>query len=175
MAHHYGDFMKKPNYVVVSGGFDPVHIGHVRMFNEASMHGPLVVVLNSDEWLMRKKGYVFMSFEERAEIIRSFRNVYDVVAVDDTDDTVCEAIQRLKPKYFANGGDRTNNNTPEMKLCKKLNIKLLWNVGGGKIQSSSELVSNSNKQEYELSEQQMTDPFDLFEVHPNDEQNIKNA
>jgi cytidyltransferase-like protein len=175
MAHHYGDFMKKPKYIVVSGGFDPVHIGHVRMFKEASKYGLLLVVLNSDEWLQRKKGYAFMPFEERAEIIRSFKGVHDVVYVDDKDNTVCEAIQRIKPKYFANGGDRTDKNTPEMKLCEKLNIKLLWNVGGEKIQSSSELVFNVEEREAPPSEQQMVDPFDIFEVHPYDKQNIKNA
>mgnify|MGYP001385881737 CR=1 FL=1 len=175
MAHHYGDFMKKPKYIVVSGGFDPVHIGHVRMFKEASKYGLLLVVLNSDAWLKRKKGYVFMPFEERAEIIRSFKSVHDVVAVDDQDDTACEALQRIQPSYFANGGDRTGKNTPEIKLCEQLNIKLLWNIGGNKIQSSSELVSNSNEQKADLTEQQIIDPFDIYEVHPNSKQSTKNA
>ena len=61
--------------IVVSGGFDPIHIGHVRMILEASHEGDVIVIANSDEWLQRKKGYVFMPWEERAEIIRSIRGV----------------------------------------------------------------------------------------------------
>ena len=133
------------NNIVVSGGFDPIHIGHVRMILQASIHGNVTVIANSDEWLERKKGYVFMPWEERAEIIRSIRGVCDVVSVDDSDNSVCEAIKRLheagKCDTFANGGDRTDVNTPEKKLCEELRIDMLWNVGGGKIQSSSDLVS----------------------------------
>ena len=131
--------------IMVSGGFDPIHIGHVRMILEASKHGDVIVVANSDEWLMRKKGYVFMPWEERAEIIESIRGVVRVEHVDDADNTVCEAIERCRPDAFANGGDRKGNNTPEVALCEELGIELLWNVGGGKIQSSSELVSASKK------------------------------
>ena len=136
--------MKK---IMVSGGFDPIHVGHVRMILEAAEHGEVVVVANSDDWLMRKKGYVFMPWEERAEIIQSIRGVVGVEHVDDTDNTVCEAIVRCKPDAFANGGDRKGDNTPEVALCNDLGIQLLWNVGGGKIQSSSELVANSKESE----------------------------
>tara|TARA_R100000963_G_C4640613_1_gene104261 strand:- start:717 stop:1235 length:519 start_codon:yes stop_codon:yes gene_type:complete len=129
--------------VCVSGGFDPVHIGHLRMLEEASQHGKVIVVVNSDDWLMRKKGYIFMPFEERCEILRGFRAVTETVQVDDTDGTVCEALQRIKPTYFANGGDRKTDNTPEMKVCDEEGIQLLWNMGGGKIQSSSELMENT--------------------------------
>ena len=131
--------------IMVSGGFDPIHIGHVRMILEASEHGDVVVVANSDDWLMRKKGYVFMPWEERAEIIRSIKGVIRVERVDDSDNSVCEAIERCRPDAFANGGDRKGNNTPEVALCESLGIDLVWNVGGGKIQSSSDLVSASKK------------------------------
>ena len=131
--------------IMVSGGFDPIHVGHVRMIQEAAKQGDVIVVANSDEWLMRKKGYVFMSWEERTEIIKSIRGVSTVSAVDDSDDTVCEAIERLRPDAFANGGDRKGNNTPEVALCNHFNIELLWNVGGGKIQSSSDLVKASKE------------------------------
>jgi len=129
--------------VCVSGGFDPVHIGHLRMLQEAATFGKVIVIVNSDDWLMRKKGYIFMPFEERCEILRGFAAVDETVGVDDMDGTVCEALQRVRPTYFANGGDRKVNNTPEMKLCEKLGIALLWNAGGGKIQSSTDLVSAS--------------------------------
>ena len=129
--------------ICVSGGFDPVHIGHLRMIQEAAQHGEVIVIVNSDDWLMRKKGYIFMPFEERCEILRGFVGVRETVAVVDADGTVCEALRRIKPTYFANGGDRKTNNTPEMDGCEQEGIALLWNVGGGKIQSSSDLVSDS--------------------------------
>jgi cytidyltransferase-like protein len=129
--------------VIVSGGFDPAHIGHIRMILEAAQHGDVIVVVNSDDWLMRKKGYIFMPWEERAEILGAIRGVTRVECVEDADGTVCEAIKRLKPTYFANGGDRKTNNTPEMDVCKELGVQLLWNIGGGKIQSSSDLVEAS--------------------------------
>lgn len=128
---------------MVSGGFDPIHVGHVRMINEASRYGNLVVVLNSDEWLLRKKGYVFMPWDERAEIIRSMRCVTTVVSVDDRDGTVCDAIKKIKPYFFANGGDRKTDNTPEKEICKLMDVRMLWNVGGGKVQSSSDLVKKT--------------------------------
>ena len=137
--------MNNGKLIMVSGGFDPIHIGHVRMILEASKYGDVIVVANSDDWLIRKKGYVFMPWQERAEIIESIRGVFRVEHVDDSDGTVCEAIKRIKPDVFANGGDRKDNNTPEVALCNKLGIGLAWNVGGGKIQSSSELVSASKK------------------------------
>jgi D-beta-D-heptose 7-phosphate kinase/D-beta-D-heptose 1-phosphate adenosyltransferase len=129
--------------IMVSGGFDPIHVGHVRMILDAAKHGEVIVVANSDDWLMRKKGYVFMPWKERAEIIESIRGVVRVEHVDDTDNTVCEAISRCRPDAFANGGDRKGDNTPEVALCNELGIELMWNIGGGKIQSSSGLVKNS--------------------------------
>ena len=137
--------MKQRKTVVVSGGFDPVHVGHLRMFEEASQHGDVIVIVNSDDWLQKKKGYIFMEFKDRCEIIRSFGCVSDVAWVDDDDGTVCEALARINPDYFANGGDRIEKNTPELDLCENLKIQMLWNVGGGKIRSSSELVEDSKK------------------------------
>ena len=132
--------------VCISGGFDPLHIGHLRMIREASIlaaGGQLIVILNSDEWLMNKKGYVFMPFEERREILMSTRGVTGVSSVDDSDNTVCEALKRINPDMFANGGDRKVGTVPEEGLCKDLHITMRYNVGGGKSQSSSELVAKS--------------------------------
>lgn len=134
--------MKTKKVIAVSGGFDPVHIGHVRMIIGAAQHGDVVVIANSDEWLKRKKGYVFMPWEDRAEILKSIKGVINVEYVDDTDETVCEALSRIKPDAFANGGDRKQENTPEMELCDSLGIELLWNIGGEKIRSSSEMVDD---------------------------------
>lgn len=131
--------------IALSGGADPVHIGHLRLINEASAYGKVVWILNSDRWLMRKKGYVFMPWEERREILLGFRNVHDVVEVDDDDGSVCESLKKIRPDYFGNGGDRKDDNVPEVALCNELGIKLVWNLGGGKIQSSSDLVKNAKK------------------------------
>ena len=133
------------NTILVSGGFDPIHAGHVRMILDCKRYGNVIVALNSDEWLKRKKGYSFMTWEERAEIIRAIRGVVAVEPVDDADGSVCEAIQRLRPTYFANGGDRKIENTPEVDLCAELGIRLVWNAGGDKIQSSSSLVNKSKE------------------------------
>ena len=89
----------------------------------------VTVVINSDAWLKRKKGYVFMPYDERAAIVSNIIGVTMVSSVDDRDGTVCEAIRRLKPDAFANGGDRKENNTPEVELCEFLDIQLLWGVG----------------------------------------------
>lgn len=134
--------MREKPLIAVSGGFDPVHIGHIRMINDASRYGDVLVIINSDDWLMRKKGYVFMPWKERAEIMGSIKGVTIVSAVDDSDGTVCEALRRHKPDVFANGGDRKTENTPEMDLCDHIGIEMMWAVGGNnKPQSSSWLVN----------------------------------
>jgi|TARA_R110002110_G_scaffold83975_10_gene218039 cytidyltransferase-like protein len=135
--------MKK---IAVSGGFDPIHIGHVRMIQEASKHGSVVVIANSDEWLLRKKGYIFMPFDERAEILMSIEGVTEVYQAYDDDNTVCVSLRKIRPDAFANGGDRKSDNTPEMDVCEELGIEMFWNVGGGKIQSSSTLVRRSKNE-----------------------------
>ncbi len=131
--------------IAVSGGFDPIHVGHVRMIRDAANLGNVIVIANSDDWLMRKKGYIFMPWKERAEILKNIKGVIEVYEAKDADNSVCESLQILRPDVFANGGDRKTNNTPEMDVCNELQIEMVWNVGGGKIQSSSELVTNSQK------------------------------
>jgi D-beta-D-heptose 7-phosphate kinase/D-beta-D-heptose 1-phosphate adenosyltransferase len=129
--------------VLVSGGFDPIHGGHVQMIRDAAAFGNVIVVANSDDWLMRKKGYIFMSFEERAKILKEIKGVIMVSAVDDSDGTVCKALRMLRPDYFANGGDRGKTNTPEQDVCEELGIEMIWGVGGDyKFNSSSDLAKN---------------------------------
>jgi cytidyltransferase-like protein len=134
--------MKKKKRIAISGGFDPVHIGHVRMIQAAANFGDVIVICNSDVWLKRKKGYIFMPFNERSEILRAFKGVKEVVEAKDDDGSVCDSLADILPDIFANGGDRFNSNTPETQTCKKYAIEMLWGVGGGKIQSSSDLVLN---------------------------------
>lgn len=127
--------------VMVSGGFDPVHAGHIRMIRHAAQYGDVIVVANSDDWLYRKKGFIFMEYEKRIEILNAIKGVILVDSVDDSDGTVCEAIRRLKPTYFANGGDRGKSNTPEQAVCDEIGVKLLWGIGGEeKVDSSSDLA-----------------------------------
>lgn len=134
---------KKPT-VMVSGGFDPVHVGHIRMIRAAAKYGDVIVIANSDEWLYRKKGFNFMDFKSRYEILDSIKGVILVDSVDDSDGTVCEAIERHNPTYFANGGDRGRTNTPEQDVCNRLGVELLWGIGGDdKVESSSDLVQRS--------------------------------
>ena len=138
---------KKKIIVAVSGGFDPVHIGHVRMFREARKLGDkLVVILNNDNWLTAKKGYIFMPQEERKEIIESIAGVDQVVITDHpknpTDMSVCAELKKLCPNIFANGDDRNKKNIPELAVCKEINCQMIFNTGkGGKIQSSSWLIN----------------------------------
>ena len=138
--------MNKVECIVVSGGFDPIHVGHLRMFKEASELAPkLIVIVNNDNFLIEKKGYVFMPIAERIEIIEGFGVVDMVVESVDKDLTVCETLQWLAKKenviIFANGGDRNNTDAiPEADVCRENKIAMKFNVGGGKIQSSSSLV-----------------------------------
>jgi cytidyltransferase-like protein len=132
--------------VIVTGGFDPLHSGHIKYLQAAAQLGNKVVVgLNSDEWLARKKGQPFMPWEERATILSAMKNVDRVINFDDSDGSACDAIRKVRDIYpnweviFANGGDRTKENIPEMELLKKyLYLTFEFGVGGeDKANSSS--------------------------------------
>ncbi len=133
--------------IAVSGGFDPIHVGHIRMIQEAAALGDeLVVILNNDHWLMKKKGCVFMPQEQRKEILESIKGVTRVVYTchepNDEDHSVCRELREIRPHVFANGGDRFADNIPEAVLCRELGIETIFNVGqGGKVQSSSWLTA----------------------------------
>lgn len=140
--------------IAVSGGFDPVHIGHIELMREARALGDrLVVILNNDNWLQQKKGFVFMPENERKAVLEAIRYVDEVIITGHTanpaDMSTCKELESLKPDIFANGGDRDKRNAddassslnPEQILCRRLGIKMVFNVGkSGKVQSSSELV-----------------------------------
>ena len=135
--------MKK---IVVGGGFDPVHVGHLEMFENARKLGDhLIVILNSDKFLLDKKGFIFMPYEERKKILLGFSCVDEIVECIDKDNTVCETLLKLKSTnqvdIFANGGDRKEvTDIPEFEICKKNNIEMVFDIGGGKIQSRFNLV-----------------------------------
>ena len=136
---------KKEIIICTSGGFDPVHVGHIRMFRHAKRLGDVhIVILNNDNWLMKKRGKVFMPERERKEILETLSCVDRVILTghpkNPEDMSVCDALAKIRPHIFANGGDRTKENTPEKRVCKRLGIRPVYNVGGGKIRSSSELL-----------------------------------
>ena len=142
----------KEKLIILSGGFDPVHKGHIRMFEASKKIGKVAVGVNSDAWLMRKKNNIFMSFDERKEILESIKYIDYVFKFNDDDETACNLIELICKKYkedysifYGNGGDRTKQNTPEIEYCTKNNIELIWGLGGGKIQSSSTLLKDWSK------------------------------
>ena len=138
--------INKKIVVAVSGGFDPIHVGHIDIFYEAKALGDeLVVILNNDNWLQKKKGHIFMPQEERQEILEALKPVDRIVLTEHkpgTEDlSVCRELEKLKPDIFANGGDRHEHNIPEVATCQKIGCQMVFNVGKrGKIQSSSWLV-----------------------------------
>jgi len=139
--------------IVTSGGFDPMHVGHLRCLIESAdltqkVGGKtrLAVIVNGDGFLLRKKGYAFMPEIERMEIIAGVRGVDYVVPWDDGSQTVTEALKILKPFAFTKGGDRdAAGNVPEFDLCESMGTQVIFGVGGGKIQSSSDLVKAIKK------------------------------
>lgn len=135
--------VKQDALIAVSGGFDPVHGGHIDYLEGAATYGRLIVILNTDTWLIRKKGFCFMKWEERKRVLMALECVHDVYMAHDDDGTVCEDLSHFGTlDYFGKGGDRTRYNTPEDRLCNDLGIKVIYGLGGRKTQSSSQLVKN---------------------------------
>lgn len=136
-------------YVLFTGGFDPIHSGHINAIRQSALLGSVIVAPNSDDWLQKKKGAPFQPIQERAEIIRNIQNVSGVLTGwDDSDGTACGAIKMFYETYssanrnillFANGGDRTpyTVSKEEIELCCDLGILPIFNVGGLKTRSSS--------------------------------------
>ncbi|MDX1608041.1 MAG: adenylyltransferase/cytidyltransferase family protein [Candidatus Spechtbacterales bacterium] len=137
-----GNKSSKKITVAVSGGFDPPHSGHIEMFRAAKKLGDeLVVIINNDNWIRAKKDHAFMPEQERKAIIEEFECVDKVVLTkheeNPKDMSVVEALREVKPDIFANGGDRKKHNTLEGAAADEIGYKMAFNVGGGKIQSSS--------------------------------------
>jgi D-beta-D-heptose 7-phosphate kinase/D-beta-D-heptose 1-phosphate adenosyltransferase len=139
--------MKQKTVVVVSGGFDPIHSGHIAYFNAAKSLGDILVVgLNSDEWLRRKKGKEFLPFQERSDIISELRMVNIVSDFNDDDNTALDLISIVLNMFpghyrviFANGGDRTAVNIPEM-VVKDPRLEFVFGVGGEDKKNSSSWI-----------------------------------
>ena len=155
------------NIIVVSGGFDPIHSGHIEYLKSAKEYGhKLIVALNSDSWLEKKKGKPFMSFNERKSILEAIQYVDEVIDFDDDDKGSCiKALEKIKNLYpddkifFANGGDRNITNIPEMSVSK---IEFLFGVGGNNKKNSSSWILNN--WQYYFEERQWGSFFNLFET-----------
>ena len=131
---------------LVTGGFDPIHSGHISYFERAKdLSNYLVVGVNTEEWLTRKKGQYFQSWKERAEIIRHLNMVDAVISWDDEDDSACGAIAKCleiaETVIFANGGDRGKDNTPEVdKYGDDPRVEFAWSIGGNNKMNSSSWI-----------------------------------
>ena len=126
--------------VLVTGGFDPLHSGHIAYFKAARELGDhLVVGINSDAWLTRKKGKPFMDEADRVRIVDALGIVDEAFLSIDTDKSVCASLDAIKPDIFANGGDRSTGEVPESVVCKKHGIEMIDGLGD-KIRSSSDLT-----------------------------------
>ena len=126
--------------VATSGYFDPLHVGHLECLELAKELGDkLIVIVNSDLQARLKKGKSFMNEKDRLKIISALKCVDEVFLSIDKDKSQCESLKYLKPTIFANGGDRTSGEMPEIKVCKELNIQIIDGLGA-KIRSSSKLT-----------------------------------
>ena len=131
--------------VVVSGYFDPVHVGHLEYLKLAKDLGDkLIVIVNNNKQCVLKKGKPFMDESDRLEIVKSLKMVDDVFLSIDKDKSVCKSLEILKPDIFANGGDRNTDEVPESIICKKYNIMMIDGLGN-KIRSSSDLTGLKEK------------------------------
>ncbi len=137
---------KAKRIIIASGYFDPIHVGHIEYLRLAKEQGgKLVVILNSDNQCILKKGKPFMDQKEKVEILNSMKFVDEVFISIDEDKSVCKSIEAIAKKYhrreiiFAKGGDRFGYEVPEAKICRELNIRIVDNLGK-KIQSSSFLT-----------------------------------
>lgn len=121
--------------IAISGGFDPIHPGHIEMIERAKEYGEVHIIVNSDDWLIRKKGFFFQPYVDRKKILEAYTP--HVHAVDDADGSVCEALRRLKPDIFGNGGDRKKDNIPEYNVCEELGIEMVFEMGSKYASSSA--------------------------------------
>lgn len=129
--------------VVASGYFDPIHYGHVEYLQRSKAAGDvLVVIVNSDQQAIAKKGKPFMPAAERVKLVRSLACVDVALEAIDADRTVCRTLRSLHPDIFTNGGDQNNDTIPEAEVCRELDIQMLDGLGD-KIQSSSSLIARS--------------------------------
>lgn len=146
--------MENKQSILVSGGFDPLHTGHLSMMREAKEIGDeLIVVINNDNWLRKKKGFAFIPESVRFEVIQALEPVdnafvtsHQRITPGEMDMSICSAIKSIEPDIFANGGDRKEDNIPEYDLCEQMGIGMVFGVGDEKQRSSTRMFYNALRQ-----------------------------
>lgn len=153
----------KKNKVILSGGFSPCHSGHVKMIQNASFYGDVIILLNSDEWVKNKRGHHFIDFEDRKSVLLQFKGIEDVLSFEDDEyGSALNGLKKVRELYnkaeyklfFGNGGDKNENSTPmiEQKYCEENDIELIWGLGGDKTQSSSWILNRYRDHLFEITE-----------------------
>ena len=128
--------------VAVAGGFDPLHAGHLEHIRQAKKLGDyLVVILNPDEDIIRKRGIVFMPMGQRYMLLKALKDVDEIIIAIDGDGTVAKTLLMIRPDIFAKGGDRTSGNMPqnELEICQQIGCQIVYNVGN-QLASSTDLL-----------------------------------
>lgn len=150
------EFIKPMRVIAISGYFNPIHSGHIDYIKSAKQRGDLlVVIVNNDNQVKLKGSVPFQDENERFKIVNNIKNVDRTILSIDEDSTVCDSLRLVYKTYqddpffdemfFCNGGDRKEGGVPEDILTEEIGVKMLYNVGGGKVQSSSELIKNAAK------------------------------
>lgn len=144
------------NIIVTSGGFDPIHPGHIRYLQGATSHGAKhICIVNSDKFLDKKKGYHVQDWIARMTILLNIKGVDEVIPAIDEDETVCQTLRWIRAEYpndtifFCKGGDRRGNEIPEKDACDELNI-IIWDGMGGydKVDSSQAIIKRVEERDY---------------------------
>ena len=142
--------------ILVSGAFNPLHFGQLLLLREASKYGKVIVALNSDEWVLKNKGYLLFDFETRKSLLEECQYVHKVIPFDDSEGDVTFALFEVRPTYFGNGGSATSASLPkeELQVCGYLGIEPIFNLGdtvkdidNDKLQSAQKsIINHANKE-----------------------------
>ena len=142
--------------ILVSGAFNPLHFGHLLLLKEASKYGKVIVALNSDEWVLKNKGYLLFDFETRKSLLEECQHVHKVIPFDDSEGDVTFALFEIRPTYFGNGGSATSASLPkeELQVCGYLGIEPIFNLGdtvkdidnGMLVAAQKSIINHANKE-----------------------------
>ncbi len=131
--------------ILISGAFNPLHIGHLLLLKDASKYGKVIVALNSDEWVLRNKGHLLFDFETRKKMLLECDYVSEVVAFDDEEGDASFALFKVKPDYFGNGGSLTSASIPkdEIQVCGYLGIEPVFDLGNVSKSKNKDKISSA--------------------------------
>ncbi|GMO13286.1 MAG: hypothetical protein Ta2E_02360 [Mycoplasmoidaceae bacterium] len=152
-------------YSIVSGYFAPMHKGHLQNILDSQKFGKTIVIVNNDRQLVAKRGKSFIDEENRKFLCENVKGVKKAIIAIDKDKTVCATLSLIRKLYpndtltFCKGGDRTNKNTPEQEVCDKLNINIVFDIGGKKIHSSRDFLKEWGEWSRSMTEKEFNDKF----------------